>query len=63
MLVSKLSSRMWSQSKDHDLPVSRVKGNGVDLDEDIIVPHLRKRNFLYLGLANADVFDGLHGLG
>ena len=48
---------------EYGLPVGRVKGNGVDLDEDIIVPHLRKRNFLHLSLANADVLDSLHGLG
>ena len=48
---------------EYDLPVSRVEGNGVDLDEDIIVPHLGQRNFLHLGLAHTDVLDGLHGLG
>ena len=62
-MVSKVKCRIRSQWDECNLPVSRVEGNGVDLDEDIIVPHSRQRDFLNLGLAHADVLDGLHGLG
>ena len=62
-MVFEVTYRIRSQWDEHNLPVSRVEGNSVDLDEDIIVPHSRKRDFLNLGLAHADVLDGLHGLG
>ena len=62
-MVSKVKCRIRSRLDECNLPVSRVEGNGVDLDKDIIVSHSRKRNFLNLGLAHADVLDGLHGLG
>ena len=35
----------------------------MDLDEDIIVPRLRKRGLLHLDLAHADIVDGLRVLG
>ena len=62
-MVFEVKCRIRNQWDEYNLPVSRVEGNGVDLDEDIIVSHSRKRNFLNLGLAHADVLDGLHGLG
>lgn len=35
----------------------------MDLDEHIVVSHLRQRNFLNLSLAYADVLNSFHGLG
>jgi hypothetical protein len=43
--------------------IIRVQGNSLDLDKDVIIPHLRQRNFLDLRLAGLDDLDGLHGLG
>jgi hypothetical protein len=51
------------QRNEYDVPIRRVKSNGIDLDEDVVVSHLRHRDFLNLSLANADVLDGLHGFG
>jgi hypothetical protein len=61
--VSVWEPRCKANGTEYSLPVGRVESNGVDLDEDIVVPHLRQRNLLHLSLANADVFDGLHGFG
>ena len=41
----------------------RVEGNGLDLDEDVVIPHLGQRDFLDFGLAGLDDLNGLHGLG
>jgi hypothetical protein len=41
----------------------RVESYSLDLDEDVIIPQLRKRNILDLRLARRSDLDGLHGLG
>ena len=41
----------------------RVESHGLDLDEDVVISKLRKRNVLDLGLARRSDLDGLHGLG
>jgi len=51
------------QVDEHDLPVCRVQGHGVDLDKNIVVPHLREWNFLHLSFTDTHDFDGLHSLG
>jgi hypothetical protein len=48
---------------NHIWDILRVQGNSLDLDEDVIIPHLGQRDFLDLGLARLDDLDGLHGLG
>jgi hypothetical protein len=41
----------------------RVESHGLDLDKNVVVPQLRKRNILDLRLARRSDLDGLHGLG